>query len=917
MKKNISFVFILFIWCLLFVPLFAKDNGYIAGRVLSVGSDRGLPKVLVRIQELDSLVYSNKDGSFLFKNIHPGSYTLTFMAPGYGKTVLLNVKVAKGQSWYDVIYLQKSLKEGRRFYIGGIEVTADRELLPEEPATTTRISSGEIEHIQASSLGDILELIPGQKFSNPGLENVKQIELRQLSTTDEANRNAALGTQILVDGVPLSNNANMQIDTDLNLGGAYRVTANSGIDLRQMPADNIKSIEVIRGIPSAKYGDLSAGAVVVETQSGYTPYRIKYKYNPRNHEYNVAGGYRWTNHSANFNVNYAKSLRNIRIPGDSYARIGGQINFFSHLFEKKLDWTNRFYYTRTLDEQKIRPGDLLQTVRYNRNYQIRFNTNFLYRFQKKQRISALFSVNMNRQDSYIKRIVSRDIGVIGTRLQPGLSEGIFVQQYLSKLWVKGRAWNLFGQLVYKNQFLRAGFFHKWEIGSTVRYEFNNGPGRIFDLNKPPRSFANEGDRPRPYSSIPGLNQLSFYVQDELSGHVWRDFSLQFGSRLDLFGVHSFSKTDHGTFLNPRLNFVYYLTPKTQLRAGYGKTAKSPTLSMIYPNPVYFDIVDSMYYDPQNPQNRLAIVNTQVIDRTNRHLQAFTREKIEMSLDQRIKEVGFSLTYFQEKTRNGFETSEFTPISFVKHSYPYWPDTKISIPSDTILLDYKRVINGVQSLSEGLELSVVTKKIPMINITVKVDAAYHVTESSWGKEHYQYGGLRQVSGFNEKIIPYWQATASKSEQLLIHYRFDSTVKSLGLWFTLSLQQIAMEKNRLTGLSDSLALGYITQDGQRHEISPSQRGSEKYSGIRRIFAQYQSTWENMPDLWLMNLRVSKELWKGSEVSFFVNNLLNYRPLYLRKRVPPGSLSYLRRNPEIFYGVELSTVFDDLVNYIKRFN
>jgi len=127
---------------------------------------------------------------------------------------------------------------------------------------------------------------------------------------------------------------------------------------------------------------------------------------------------------------------------------------------------------------------------------------------------------------------------------------------------------------------------------------------------------------------------------------------------------------------------------------------------------------------------------------------------------------------------------------------------------------------------------------------------------------------------------------------------------------------MEKDRLIGLSDSMALGYLTEDGQRHDITEEELDSPEYAGLRRIYEDYQYITEDKPNLWLINLRVSKELWKGSEVSFFVNNMFNSRPLYKRKRVKEGIISYTRRNPEIYYGLEFSTVVDDFFKYIKRF-
>jgi hypothetical protein len=46
--------------------------------------------------------------------------------------------------------------------LGGIEVcSVQQELIPESPVTTRTIDTGEIEHMQATSLGDILSLVPG------------------------------------------------------------------------------------------------------------------------------------------------------------------------------------------------------------------------------------------------------------------------------------------------------------------------------------------------------------------------------------------------------------------------------------------------------------------------------------------------------------------------------------------------------------------------------------------------------------------------------------------------------------------------------------------------------------------------------------------------------------------------------------
>ncbi len=910
------------------LSLWAQDSGTLAGKVRDVETNQGIKEAIIKLSDTDSVKFTAKDGSFQFTSLPEGEYSITLQAPGYGRTIYLGIPVFKGEVTYKDIYLKKGAEEGQNFYIGGIEVSAERELLPEKPSTTTNISSGEIEHLQASSLGDVLELIPGQKFTNPGLEDVKQIRIRSTETTDQADNNTALGTQIVVDDVPLSNNANMQLDTKLNDGANYRVTVNSGVDLRRIPAENIKSVEIIRGIPPARYGDLTSGTVLVHTQSGLVPFRSKYKYNPRNKELNVSGGYGNEAFESNFTFNYAKSVRNIRVPGDSYQRIYAQLNFINHFFDKKMRWTNRLYFTRTFDEQDLREGDITQTTRYNRSYTGRLNTGLTYEWNRNKVLDAIFSANMDRENSYYNTIVSRDPTVISTRLTPGTQEGYFVSVYQSDLRVRGRAWNLYGRVEYKNQLQKGGMIHQWLTGVDIRHEFNNGPGREFDPLYPPRTSSSEGDRPRSYNDIPGLSQYTIYFQDEITGHLWRDFTLQLGLRYEMFDPYNLDwsrlkdgknpvESHQGNFLSPRINFVQYLSPNTQIRMGYGRTAKIPPLSMLYPNPLYFDVVDSMYYDPDTPENRFAAVTTYVYNIDNQDLKGFTQDKYELSLDQRIKNMGFSLTGFYERMHDGFNLGGYIPVSFEKYYYPNWPNLSAAIPRDTVLSGYSTALNSVESISKGIELAISSKKIPYINTSIRVDAAYHFTKSWYQNNYYERAtSLRNDPNLNQTVRPFWNPLSSWSDDIVIHYRFDTIAKPLGLWFTLSIQQVAMERDKLRGLGDSLAVGYITESGQQVFIPEQERSDAKYENMRRVYEPYNFVAESRPDYWLVNLRVSKGLWPGAEVSFFVNNMFNSRPLYQRKRVPEGSLSYTILNPEMFYGLEFSMVVDDLVNFIKRY-
>lgn len=98
--------------------------------------------------------------------------------------------------------------------------------------------------------------------------------------------NKAFGVQLMVNDVVLSNNENMQSYNSANSspfalsfnastrgGNLTPAQANYGVDLREIPTENIESVEVIQGIPDAKYGDLTSGLIKVTTTAKASPLR--------------------------------------------------------------------------------------------------------------------------------------------------------------------------------------------------------------------------------------------------------------------------------------------------------------------------------------------------------------------------------------------------------------------------------------------------------------------------------------------------------------------------------------------------------------------------------------------------------------------------------------------------------------------
>lgn len=171
------------------------------------------------------------------------------------------------------------------------------------------------------------------------------------------NQTNALGTAIIIDGAQLSNEANMQTQTSDN--NAFPTSSKGGIDTRQIPINNIESIEVISGVASAEYGDLTSGAVIVKTKAGRTPFEIGFKTTPNIKQVNITKGFKLGIDKGFFNINtdYSYSNKDNRSPSTTFNRITFGAGY-SNTFNKNrtpLSFNARFNGHMTLDKQKKDP----------------------------------------------------------------------------------------------------------------------------------------------------------------------------------------------------------------------------------------------------------------------------------------------------------------------------------------------------------------------------------------------------------------------------------------------------------------------------------------------------------------------------------------------------------------------------------
>jgi len=245
-------------------PVPAQTETGLEGVVTDQGTNRAIAGAVVSIEGLNLGVVTDSAGRYRLRDVPPGPQVLSVEMIGYAAARVRLAMPTAGVMELDVALATSPLR------LEGVTVTADPVSRARgELGTASVIGQNAIDVQTATSLSGLLELVPGAVLRPPGLDNVEQISLRTVPTSSVLSlvgsgpspaELASFGTLIVMDGVPISNNANLQ---SLGPRGELRIptSAGGGIDLRRIPATTLERVEVIRGVPSVRFGDLSHGVI--------------------------------------------------------------------------------------------------------------------------------------------------------------------------------------------------------------------------------------------------------------------------------------------------------------------------------------------------------------------------------------------------------------------------------------------------------------------------------------------------------------------------------------------------------------------------------------------------------------------------------------------------------------------------------
>jgi outer membrane receptor protein involved in Fe transport len=913
-------------------PAQQEGGAILVGRVLDGESGDPLEGVLVSVEGTRLQTVTNARGNYRLGGVPPGPRVLRVERLGHATARIELTVPPRGVLRRDVELTQSALE------LEALVVTADPVSRAEgELGTASVIAEDAIEHQTSTSLAGVLELVPGAELAPPGLGGVEQVSLRaiqtsgassqQFSSGPSASQLASFGTLIILDGVPLSNNANLQAVGSAGSVGelSFTSTAGGGIDLRRIPAATIERVEVIRGVPSARWGDLTQGAIVVETRAGVFPSTLRGQYDARTSEGSGVGGFRVlergdVTQTAAVTIDAARTRSQPGLSDDHALRYAGQL---SHRYASdRLTADTRMDGFQLLDDrpenENVRPGYAHSSR--DRGLRVSERAELDLGPETRLQFTGAYSVLQQRSTFTAERV--RGAMPFTDRVEPGRAEGFFVLgRYQADGTIDGAPHMLYSRLEAEAERAWLGLDHELRAGLEVRREWNSGPGYQFDIARPPQVNFNgvEGFvRPRSYDDIPALATSAAYVDERLRARLWGDalLQLQAGLRLDLLHPGGFSAGVRDDMLQPRVQAELAPVPWLRLRGGWGRTAKTPALLMLFPAPQYHDVINVNYY-AEDPAERLAVLTTYVLDPTNQALGFARATKAEAGVEIGAGGAIVSLTAFRDEIAGAAGIRQ-EPTHILRHHYELTdsvlgnavPPEIIEPPSytDTVPVLLATPDNHVSLESRGLELVAFLPEIRPLRTRLQIQGAWIRTERATGA--LDFGTRADFTDFQllESIdrMPYWEGSHDRSEQALLTYRVIHHQPELGLVLTATIQHNVFDRTENLARGDTLAwAGYVTEAGRLVPVAEADRTAPEFADLRDTRPGTGPAREAGAD-WFMSVQASKALPLGGELRFWAFNALDRPGRSVIGELPRG-YSPMR------FGLELSMPGESLVGWL----
>lgn len=857
---------------------------------------------------------TDNGGRFYFRGLPKGTYEVQVSFVGYNKLVH-RLTVDR-----DTFLMLNLIPETTT--LGEVVVTATES---KGLSSSSRIDRRAMEHLQPSGFADLLELLPGGMSKDPVFGKPSLIRLREAGSISSNYDISSLGTAFYVDGAPVSGNANMQYLTGNNEQGLQeKDITGKGLDMRGISTDEIERVDVVRGIPSVEYGDLTSGLVKIGRRAGATAWNARFKADSKSKLFYAGKGFEVKERAMllNFGLDYLDSKTDPRDNLKNYKRITGSVRLKKNYTgdRSRLVWNSNLDYTGGFDREKKDPDlNHQQEDSYRaESNRLVFGNNLVWtsgggNFQRSLSVysSLAYQQDLTERVRFVQ--LNRDTPIPNSS-EEGEHDGLYLPyRYTASHRVDGKPLTVFLKAVgvFGVDFL--GVVNNLKTGAEWNLDKNFGRGQLFDAMRP--VYPSVSTRTRAYRDVPAGQYAAFFAEDA--------FTIPAGAqRLNVAGgVRAMSVLNLGrqyrmrgkVYWDPRVN-AQWCFPALQLagrkleislNGGIGWHTKLPVLAQLYPDDLYVDLIQLNYFHT-NPDYRRLNILTRKISPVNTELEPARNRKLELRLDLSFRQNQLSVTWFREELNSGFrDGSAYKSYAYKKYDNHSVDAGALQGPPelsgmtykmDTVLQAYGTAVNGSRLLKEGVEFQFASQRLEGLQTRLTINGA-------WFRTTYQNSlpVYRRPSIILEgKQLPYLGLYASDEgyvkEQFNTNFIFDTDVPQLGLNFSASVQCLwhtASQRMEKSGIP----LEYVNVNGDGFVFTEADKVHKERQWLVEKYNAELFRREKVPMAMQVNFKATKRFYNRIDLALFVNGMLDYYPDY------DVNGHTVRRYNSPYFGMELN--------------
>ncbi|MBR1415868.1 MAG: TonB-dependent receptor [Prevotella sp.] len=940
--------FTLVLWLLTLCCTWAQQYR-LQGRVVDVDTGGAVEYASVLLAESGLWAVTDAQGSFTIKAVPAGTELLTVQCLGYEKyTLRFNLK-------RDVTEMVIRLRPAT-LKVSEVTVTARRK--QDEATTSYTIDRHALDQQQILNISDLAVLLPGGKTTNPTLMSDNRISLRSAS---QEKGNASFGTAIEIDGMRLDNNA----ATGETMGASTRTVS----------ASDVESVEIVTGIPSVEYGDLSNGIVKVSSRRGKSPFIVEGRLTQHTRQATVAKGFSPGQSAGvlNASLEHARSFSDAASPHTAYQRNILSLRYGNVFFQLTTPLTLSFSLTGNVGgyNSEADPDEELDDYQKARDNALRASLDAQWLLNKpwitNVQLQASFSYQDRRQESYSHTSSASTQPYLHTT-----EEGYFIADLGPTGYWYVRSFNDSKPMSWATK-LKADWTHRFGrvasrfmAGTQWQGSRNAGRGTYYDDPATTPTW-----REYRYDRLPTMNNVAFYMEEKV---VLSALELTAGLRDD---VTLISGSDYGTVssLSPRANARYVFwrgqrrrwVSQLELHAGWGKSVKLPSMQVLYPAPSYSDLLAFASTSTADNTSYYAYHTFPTAAQYNPQLRWQYTGQADVGVELTVKRgTRISLSAFHHKTHHSYMSSRtYTPFTYrytgqtaVQQSGIPAEERQFSIDRQTGVVTVHSAADAQRStelpytdrrtyttnqhyenatpLSRyGLEWMVDFAQIRALRTSLRLDGNYYyykgvddvlfadvplgVSNIMSDGQPYQYVGYYRGSNVTSagSSANASVSNGALSRQLNLNATLTTHIPRIRLVVALRLESSLYSYRRaLSQFSDGSSRGYMLDEAEGYFGQP-------YDGTSRdkfvvVYPEYYTTWEQPGELLPFAERF---LWARDNDQQLYNDLskLVVRSNYAYTMNPNRLSSYYSANlsvtKELGDHIALSFYANNFLNNMRR--